>query len=101
VCYAKQDPSEPNPVFKTMEEWQAAKSTKMDVCAQLCQYYLSRDDAPDVEFENGKPVFPILPSLAEGIVPTRTTKILIYSEFPSMTGLLINVRPIFVQLLFH
>jgi TATA-binding protein-associated factor len=84
-----------------MAEWQAAKSTKMDVCAQICQYYLSQDDAPDVEFENGEPVFPTLPPLIEGILPTRNTKVLIYAEFPSMTGLLMNVCPFFVQFFFH
>jgi hypothetical protein len=93
VGYAKSDPASPNPVFDTLEEWNQQKSTKMDVCAQICAYYLYRDDVPDVVFEDGKPVL----NYPAGYHPnsqghTRQRKVLIYAEFPSMTSLLRNVR---------
>lgn len=91
VCYAKEDPAAPNPVFKTLEEWYPIKSTKMDVCARICAYYLSNDDAPDVDFQDGMLVFPVLHPPKDGQSVPRSRRILIYAEFPSMTGLLRNV----------
>jgi hypothetical protein len=87
----KEDPSEPDPISSTMAKWQAAKSTKMDVCTSITQYYLSRDDAPDMEFKDGQVVFPFLLPPAEGVAISQTRSMGIYAEFPSMTGLLINV----------
>lgn len=103
LSYAKEDPASPNPTFNTLDEWEKKKSTKMTVCAQLCQYYLYRDDVPDVEFHDGKPV---LLKVAGGFHPNskghqRTRKILIYSEFPSLTPLLKNVRGHFYCLSRH
>lgn len=89
LCFPKTDPGSPNPDIKSKDEWNRIKSTKMDVCAQICQHYLLRDDVPDVEFIDGKPVFPKLkPSKGS----SKIRKILIYSEFPSMTSLLVKVR---------
>jgi len=93
VSYAKEDPASPNPVFKTLDDWEKKKSTKMDACAQICKHYLHHDDVGDVEFHDGQLVFPH----KGGFHPKtqghkRKRKILIYSEFPSLTSLLKNVR---------
>lgn len=62
----------------------------MDVCARICQHYLSGDNVPDIEFVDGKPVFPeVVPKIGE----QQQRKILIYSESPSVTVLLKNVSP--------
>jgi hypothetical protein len=90
VGYAKEQSDAPNPVFNTFEEWLPMRSTKMDVCAQICSYYLWRDDVLDVSFNNGVPVFPSLEDAPKGI-GNKTRQILIYAEFPSMTPLLRNV----------
>lgn len=92
VAYAKSDPSSPNPDFKSLADWKNIKSTKMDICAQICVYYLYRDNVPDVTFSDGKPVFPKLAAFDPSLGHTKTRKILIYSEFPSMTALLRKVR---------
>ena len=87
--YAKDDPNEEIPKFSTMQEWESKKSTKMDVCAQICRHLLSRDDAPEVEFKNGAPVFPPNPvAVGSG---TQDNRILIYQEFPSLCNLLKQV----------
>jgi hypothetical protein len=93
VAFARDDPSEAIPVFKNLEEWEPIKSTKLDLCARICQYILSSDSAPQIHFEDGVPIFPpIVPSRAE----TQETKVLIYQEFPSFTGLLRNVSSFFL-----
>ncbi|KAF8054482.1 P-loop containing nucleoside triphosphate hydrolase protein [Lyophyllum atratum] len=90
VGFAKEDPDSPWPSFKTLQEWAPVKSTKMEVCAEICKHYLSRDDVGDVTFANGVPVFPDIPAnLAEKIRQNR--RIIIYSEFSSMAPLLQNV----------
>lgn len=93
VGYAKKDPSSNNPIFKSLEEWEPVKSTKMDVCARICRHYLQQDDVPDVEFQDGQVIFPTLAQKPgePGETASRTRKILIYAEFPSMTGILQNV----------
>ncbi|KAF8800887.1 hypothetical protein BYT27DRAFT_7216694, partial [Phlegmacium glaucopus] len=94
VGYAKEQSDAPNPVFNTFEEWLPMRSTKMDVCAQICSYYLWRDDVLDVSFNNGVPVFPSLEDAPKGI-GNKTRQILIYAEFPSMTPLLRNVLDLY------
>lgn len=89
--YAKDDPDDAIPIIKNIEEWEKCKSTKMDVCAKICQHLLTRDDAPDVEFEEGLPIFPPFPNPLEGIEAPKTNRILIYQEFPSLGGLLRQV----------
>ncbi|KAF9060091.1 hypothetical protein BDP27DRAFT_1370864, partial [Rhodocollybia butyracea] len=91
VAYAKSDPNSPNPNFKSLAEWKNIKSTKMDVCAKICAYYLNRDDVPDVTFTDGKLIFPKISKLDPALSHLKTRKILIYSEFPSMTALLRKV----------
>jgi len=86
--YAKDNQDEPIPKFTSMQEWELKKSTKMDVCGQICQHLLSRDDAPEVEFKDGAPVFPQAPE-AENV--TRTNRLLIYQQFPSLCPLLVQV----------
>jgi TATA-binding protein-associated factor len=91
LSYAKDDPDAPNPSFSSLQEWLPVKSTKMDVTAQIAQYYLSDDGVPDVEFKDGQPVFASIPRPSPGQIVSQNRKILIFSEFPSMTGLLRNV----------
>lgn len=67
------------------------KSTKMDVCAKICAHYLERDDAIDVSFAEGEPIFEKGPSIPEEDVK-RARRIIIFAEFPSMAPLLQNVR---------
>lgn len=91
VGYAKEDAASLWPTFKSLEEWEPLKSTKMDVCAKICAHYLKHDDVGDITFEEGEAVFPDVPDLLETEV-RRTRRIIIYAEFPSMAPLLQNVR---------
>lgn len=94
VCYAKADPGAPDPSFTTRADWDEIKSTKMDVCARICRYYLYHDDLPDIEFEDGELVLGEVP---RDLQLTRNRRILIYAEFPSMTPLLKRVRDAFLS----
>ena len=67
------------------------KSTKLDTAAQLCRYLLQRDNPPLPEFTGGSVRFPSLPQLLEVEIATQNTKIVIFSEFPSMCSVLQNV----------
>ncbi|KAF5366181.1 hypothetical protein D9758_005658 [Tetrapyrgos nigripes] len=91
LTFAPEDPDDPLPVFTSIEEWEKVQSTKMTVTAQVAAYYLQRDDILDVTFEGKKPNFPDLPPLLPGVQPTRTRRILIYMEFPSVAPLLQNI----------
>lgn len=53
VGYAKDDPSAIWPSFETLKDWKEVKSTKMDICAQLCAHYLTHDQVEDVSFVDG------------------------------------------------
>ena len=79
------------PHFKTLDEWQDRKSTKLDTCAQMCRHLLSRDDASEMMFEDGQVIFPVIPTPKPGETVLKETKILIYQEFPSFGPLLRNV----------
>lgn len=79
------------PTFKSLEEWQGVKSTKMDICARICQHMLVRDDAAEIVFQNGKAIFPASPPSLPGQTISQTKKILIYQEFTSLRDLLRNV----------
>lgn len=89
MCYAKENPDDPNPVFDSLLKWEMAKSTKMDACAKICQHYLSRDDVADVDFKDGQLVLPTTDNTSPAF--TQNRRVLIYSEFPSMTPILRNV----------
>lgn len=91
VGYARYNLDEKIPKFNTREEWEEKKSTKMDTCARLCQYLLSRDDTPEVSVVAGQLILPPLPPLPEGEKPQQTIKVLISQEFPSLAPLLRNV----------
>lgn len=67
------------------------KSTKMDICARVCQHYLSGDNVQDIEFVDGKLVLPKVDH--PPVEQKQERKILIYSESPSVTVLLKNVSP--------
>lgn len=78
------------PTFTSLKEWEPKKSTKMDTCAKICRHMLTRDDVPDVIFEEGQAIFPpIPPNPPDG--GKKETKILIYQEFTSLRPLLRNV----------
>ncbi|KAF8510670.1 hypothetical protein BU17DRAFT_69955 [Hysterangium stoloniferum] len=83
VSYAQEDTEAQLPEFQTLGDWEPVKSTKMDVCAKICKHYLSDDNIPDVEFNEGVPIFPGLE------VPSQimNSRILIYSESPMMLEL--------------
>jgi TATA-binding protein-associated factor len=89
--YAKETADEEIPTFTSLEQWNARKSTKIDVCAQSVRHLLTRDDAPPVQFADGFPVFPPLPALPPGVTGSRNRRILIYQAFPSMGKLLRSV----------
>ncbi|KXN81008.1 Nuclear protein STH1/NPS1 [Leucoagaricus sp. SymC.cos] len=89
VGYAKEDPADLWPSFKTLDEWIPRRSTKMDVCAKICAHYLTHDDVGHVSFLDGEPVFPSTDADSTNLLKTR--RILIYAEFPSMAPLLQNV----------
>jgi hypothetical protein len=79
VGYAKKDPASNNPVFKSLEEWNPVKSTKMDVCARICRHYLQADSVPDVEFKDGQVIFPTFVPQKAGEPVSNARKILIYA----------------------
>ena len=56
------------PVLKSLEQWEPVKSTKIDVCTHICKHLLTHDDAPDISFQDGLPVFPPMPLSQEGEV---------------------------------
>ncbi|KAF5309269.1 hypothetical protein D9611_015099 [Ephemerocybe angulata] len=91
VTFAQADPDAPLPKFDSLDEWEPVKSTKVDICAQIVRHLLSRDDAPRVEFVDGSPVFPPMPSIDIASPPTTKNKIVIYQEFPSYRPVLENV----------
>lgn len=78
------------PTFTSLQEWEPKKSTKMDTCAKICRHMLTRDDVPDVIFEEGQAIFPHIPPTPPG-GEKKETKILIYQEFTSLRPLLRNV----------
>jgi hypothetical protein len=92
VIYPRRSLTEKIPLFKSLEEWQSRKSTKIDTCARMCRHLLSRDDAPDMIFQDGKVIFPDVPQSPLGEKVLQDRKILIYQEFPSLGPLLRNVR---------
>jgi hypothetical protein len=80
------------PRFKTMDEWQKAKSTKVDTLARMCLHLLSRDDAPPMVFEDGGVVFPPVAAPAPHELISQDRKIIIYQEFPSFGPMVRDVR---------
>ncbi|RXW12331.1 hypothetical protein EST38_g13525, partial [Candolleomyces aberdarensis] len=88
VTFARADPDDPIPVFKTIKEWEQQMSTKINVLVIVSRYILTRDDMPPVRFENGAPVLSPAPTTLRF---TRDIKIVIYQEFPLYTLLAINI----------
>ncbi|TFK62822.1 hypothetical protein BDN72DRAFT_776663 [Pluteus cervinus] len=95
VGYARYNTEDPIPKFDTLEQWRERKSTKFDACARMCQHILSRDDAPEMIFQDGDIVFPEAPPLPPGTEPQQKIKILIYQEFTSLGPLLRNVLDLY------
>ena len=91
VGFAHLNLEDPIPVFKTLEEWQEQKSTKIDTCACMCSHLLTCDDAPHMIFQEGTVIFPPIPPSGPREKILRDLKILIYQEFPSLGPLLRNV----------
>ena len=96
VMYARADPEEAIPYFTSLEDWEPVKSTKLDTAARLCKYFLQRDGLPVPTFADGRVYYPPLPPIDEETV-TNEGKIVVYTEFPSMIGLFINVSANFVM----
>lgn len=91
VNYARSNPNDDIPVFKTLGEWEALKSTKLDTAAQLCRYFLVGDDLPFPTFSEGSVTFPAIPPVNQGDTRKQETKVVIFMEFPSMLPLFVNV----------
>jgi TATA-binding protein-associated factor len=79
------------PRFKTREDWESRKSTKVDICARMCFHLLSRDDAPRMIFEDGAVIFPEVPKPMPGERVSQELKIVIYQEFSSFGPLVRDV----------
>lgn len=77
------------PEFKSLQEWEPLKSTKMDTCARICEHMLTRDDVPPIIFKEGQAIFPLIPDSPHP--PKMESKILIYQEFTSLRPLLLKV----------
>lgn len=92
AIYPRLSLTEKIPLFNSLEEWQSHKSTKIDTCARMCSHLLSRDDAPDMIFQDGRVIFPDVSQSPPGEKVSQDRKILIYQEFPSLGPLLRNVR---------
>lgn len=90
VVYARDHPNDAIPVFKSLQEWEKLKSTKLDTAARLCRYLLTRDDLPVPTFENGTVNLDIPPT-REGETITQNCKIVVFAEFSSMISLFKNV----------
>lgn len=90
VCFPRKTRKEGIPKFHTLDEWEASKSTKFDVCAKLVSHLLKHDDAPEIQVTDGEVTFPKIPRESRNH-PKQETKILIYQEFPSLGPLLRNV----------
>lgn len=91
VVYARENPQDEIPVFKSLDEWERLKSTKLDTAARLCRYLLTRDDLPTPKFKDGTVAFPEIPPVREGETISQNCKIVVFSEFPSMISLFKNV----------
>lgn len=88
------------PEFTTLQQWEPVKSTKMDTCAKICQYMLTRDNLPEPIFKGGQVIFPDIPRTSPTI-EKKETKILIYQEFTSLRPLLRNVTLLYLSLQFY
>ncbi|KAG5719786.1 DNA repair protein rhp26 [Termitomyces sp. T112] len=93
IVWAKENPGDPYPTFKTLQDWQAVRTTKLDVAARICAHYTSRDDVHHVSFSDGLPVFPPPPPITAGI--TKTRRILMFAYFSSMVPLFQNVLSLY------
>lgn len=91
VVYARENPDDELPVFKSLDEWLQVKSTKVDTAARLCRYLLTRDDLPPPEFKDGTIHIPKIPAVRANQPVTQDCKIVVFAEFPSMVSLFQNV----------
>lgn len=96
VMFAREDPEDAIPHFHSLEEWEPVKSTKLDTAARLCQYFLQRDGLLVPTFTDGRVHFPPLPPINEETA-TNDGKIVVFTEFPSMISLFINVSLCFLH----
>lgn len=81
----------PLPRFHNLNEWAEMKSTKLDMAARLCQYFLTQDDLPLPAFADGTINFPPIPPSRKTQKISKTSKIMVFTEFPLMRSLFINV----------
>ncbi len=92
AIYPSRSLTENIPHFKSLEEWQSRKSTKIDTWARMCRHLLSRNDAPEMIFKDGEVIFADVPQPTFGENLSQDRKILIYQEFPSLGSPLRDVR---------
>ena len=81
VGFAHFNLEDPIPVFKTLDNWEKQKSTKIDTCARMCRHLLARDDGPEMLFENGAVTFHPIPAPNPGNQPIRVNN---WPGFPCM-----------------
>ena len=93
--FARENPEDTIPYFNSLEEWEPVKSTKLDTAARLCQYFLQRDGLYIPTFADGRVHFPPVSPVDE-VNATKDLKIVVFTEFPSMIGLFINVSLYYV-----
>lgn len=91
VILAREDPSQPIPVFKSLEEWTPVRSTKIHNLVGITKHFLMRDDMPCVDFVDGEVVYPPAPTTPDF---TRDVKVLVYQDFTCFTPLVKNVSQV-------
>lgn len=96
LVFATSNPKAPLPKITSLEQWAKIKSTKLDMAARLAQYFLSRDDLPLPTFANGGITFPAIPPVKKGEKISKDCKIVVFSEFPSMLPVLIQVSTVLI-----
>ncbi|KAF8057085.1 P-loop containing nucleoside triphosphate hydrolase protein, partial [Lyophyllum atratum] len=94
VGFARLDMDDPIPIFHSLAQWDAQKSTKIDTCARMVRHILTDDNTPDMIFEDGVE-YPDIPPPNPGEKVSQETKILIYQEFPSLGPLLRNILTLY------
>ena len=94
LVFARSDPTEALPHITSLKQWAKIKSTKLDMAARLCHYFLVRDDLPLPTFADGDIIFPDIPPAPTAKATSADCKIVVFTEFPSMLTLFTEVSTI-------
>jgi hypothetical protein len=74
--------------FKSLEEYQAAPGSKLDLLISLVKHSLLHDDIPPASFDSdGQAQWPSAPETPNA----GLQKVIVYHEFPMMAALVISV----------